>query len=428
MQKMKKSNFINQRDTYKLLEKLISGNYVSVIDMLKSIVKDIVDLEQFEINGGRIWELNPQNASYKLRFQYGKFNKIPKDYEIKIEDQPVLKELTQKRVMLRDETDIVLKELGIKLYSVIGVGEVVKMNGGKYYEFAIGFNAPEIHQSFFELLNIIAGVTTKEIINLRTKSLLQDTLDSTKRIKRDLEKASEIQRQLLPNHTKEFYDYDIYGHCQPSESVGGDYFDYIIREDIEDDTLGIVISDAASKGLPAAIQSLFVSGAIKMGLSYATRISDNFNKLNTLIFDTFVYERFVTLFYCELTMSENRLVLYINAGHPAPIHYRPSTDEINLLNPTGGILGIMRHQKFGLENINLRKGDVLVLYTDGISEAMDENNELFGEERIIEIVKKHHNKTAKEINLLLLEEVQKFSSKSKYNDDRTIVVIKRMKS
>ena len=423
---MKKINYIDQRDTYKLVEKLISGDYSDVMTMLKSIVKDIVDLEHFEINGGRIWELETGEAAYKLCYQYGKFNKIPEEYEIKIEDQPILAELTDKRVMLSNETDFVLQELGIRLYSVIGIGEVIKIKAGKFYEYVIGFNAPEMHQSFFGLLHIISGVTTKAIMNLRTKLRLRDAIDSTKRIRRDLEKASEIQRQLLPNHSKRFHDYDIYGHCQPSEGVGGDYFDYIVREDIEDDTLGIVISDAASKGLPAAIQSLFVSGAIKMGLSYATRISDNFNKLNTLIFDTFVYERFVTLFYCELTLSKNRLVLYVNAGHPGPIHYRPTTNSVKLLDPTGGILGIMRQQKFGLENIRMQKGDVMVLYTDGITEAMNENEELFGEERLIEIIRQNYKKSAKEINLLILEAVQKFSSVSQYTDDRTIIVVKRI--
>ncbi len=422
---MSKVNYIDQRDTYKLVEKLISGNYDDVISMLKSIVTDIVDMSQFDIIGGRIWELEPAKESYRLRFQYGKFNKIPEEYEIKIKEQPILKELTDKRVMLSNETDFVLKQLGIRLYSVVGVGEIIKLKSGRYYEYVIGFNAPEIHQTFFELLNIIAGVTTKEIVNLRNTLRLRREMDSTKRIRQDLAKASEIQRQLLPPHSIDFYDYDIYGFCQPSEGVSGDYFDYIVREDIEDDTLGVVISDAASKGLPAAIQSLFVSGAIKMGLSYATRISDNFNKLNTLVFDTFVYERFVTLFYCELTLSQNRLVLYVNAGHPGPIHYRPTTDTVKTLDPTGGILGILRQQKFGLENVRMQKGDIMVLYTDGITEAMNDNDEFFGEERIIEIVRKNHKRSAKDINLLILEAVQKFASDSKYTDDRTIVVIKR---
>ena len=86
----------------------------------------------------------------------------------------------------------------------------------------------------------------------------------------------------------------------------------------------------------------------------------------------------------------------------------------------------MRQQKFGLENIRMQKGDVMVLYTDGITEAMNDNEELFGEERLIEIIKKNHEKSAKEINLLILEAVQKFGSSSKYTDDRTIVVVKRI--
>jgi serine phosphatase RsbU (regulator of sigma subunit) len=418
-------NYIDQRDTFKLVEKLIAGDYPDVQSMLKSMVKEIVDLNHFDIIGGRIWELNSLNLSYKLVYQYGKFNRIPDEYEIKIEDQPILKDLSTKHVLLSSETDFTLKELGIKLYSVIGIGEIFKLKIGKYYEFAVGFNAPEIQQTFFELLNIISGVASSAILNLRAKSQLQNELVSTKKFQRDLDKASEIQRQLLPNHYKRFHDFDVYGHCIPDEGVGGDYFDYIIREDIEDDSLSIVISDAASKGLPAAIQSLFVSGAIRMGLSYATRIADVFAKLNTLIFDTFVYERFVTLFYCELTLSENRMVLYLNAGHPAPIHYRPQKDKISHLNPTGGLLGITRNQKFGIENIRMHRGDVLVLYTDGITEAMNAESEMFGEDRIADIIKIHHKRPAKEICLLVIEEVQKFTAGSSHVDDRTVIVIKR---
>jgi len=419
------SNQINQRDTYKLVEKMISGDNPDVITMLKSIVSDIVDLDHFEINGGRIWELGRDSESYKLRFQHGKFNKVPDEYEIKVEDQPILKEIPNKHVMLSNETDFVLQELGIKLYSVIGVGDIVKTKTGRYYEYVIGFNAPEIHQSFFELLNIIAGVTTTEIANIKRK--LQER-DDQKKIRRDLAKAAEIQRKLLPNHSYVFKDFDIYGVCLLSEGVGGDYFDYIVREDIDTDSLAIVISDSASHGLIAAVQSNFVSGAIRMGLSYTTRIVDVFNKLNTLIFDKFLYERFVTLFYCELTLSENRLVLYVNAGHPAPIHYRPQKDTIKLLKPTGGMLGILQKQKFGLENIRMQVDDVLVLYTDGITEAMNEHEKVLGEKALQELVRKHHKLSAKDITLNILDEVQKYAAKSVHTDDRTLVVIKRTKN
>ena len=154
-------------------------------------------------------------------------------------------------------------------------------------------------------------------------------------------------------------------------------------------------------------------------------MSDIFQKLNTLIFDTFLYERFVTLFYCELTLSSNRLVLYANAGHNAPIHYRVDIDRISTLNPTGGLVGLMKHQKFGLENIRMHSGDVLLLYTDGITEAMDKDDKMYGEERLKQMVRKYNKETPRDIAYIILEDVQKFTAESKYNDDRTLVVIKR---
>jgi len=411
-------NYSVQKDNYRLVEKLVSGEFKDEISLLKSLVKDIVDREHFEIIGGRIWELDVKKKVYELKSQYGKLNKIPDEYDIALEDQPILKELSSKRTVLSNETDMVLQEIGIKLYSVTGVGEIINLKTGKYYKYIIGFNAPEILQSFFELLNIISTVTTSSLRNLKLKK-------ESEKYKRDIFNASEIQRNLLPDHHIHFHDYDIFGVCVPDSEVGGDYFDYILRDDIENDTLGVLISDAASKGLPAAIQALFVSGAMRMGLSYATRMSDIFQKLNTLIFDTFLYERFVTLFYCELTLSSNRLVLYANAGHNAPIHYRVDIDRLSTLDPTGGLLGLMKHQKFGLENIRMHPGDVLLLYTDGITEAMDKDDKMYGEERLKQMVRKYNKETPRDIAYIILEDVQKFTAESKYNDDRTLVVIKR---
>ena len=407
-----------QRDTYKLVEKLISGSFPDEHSLLKSLVSDIVNQEHFAIKGGRIWEFNSERLSYKLVFQHGLLNKIPDDYEVLVSDQLVLSELNKKKTVLSDETDILLQELGIKLYSVTGVGEIFNMKPGRYYKYIMGFNAPEIPDYFFEFLNIISSVTTMTLRNLKAGK-------ESEKFRREMNNASEIQRNLLPDHHLRFHDYDIFGVCVPDSEVGGDYFDYIKREDTEEDSIGIVISDAASKGLPAAIQALFVSGAIRMGLSYANRIADIFSKMNTLIFDTFLYERFVTLFYCELALSQNRVAFYVNAGHCAPIHYRPNKDKISLLLPTGGLLGLMRKQKFGLENVRIHSGDVIVLYTDGITEAMNKDNEIYGEERLIETIKKLHHLEAKEIAYAILEEVQKFTAESRYGDDRTIVVIKR---
>ena len=303
------------------------------------------------------------------------------------------------------------------VYSVTGAGEIVKVPSGKYYKYILGFNANEILQSFYETLNIISSVAT---ITLRSFST-----EEQKKMERDIIKASEIQRNLLPEHYVEFYDYKIYGVCIPDSAVGGDYFDYLFNKADEEERIGIVISDAASKGLSAAIQALFVSGAIRMAQAFSPKISTMFSRLNTLIYDTFPYERFVTMFYCELMPSSNRLVLYANAGHCSPIYYRVEKDEIFELEPTGGLLGLVEQQKFNVENIVMRPGDILALFTDGINEAQDENNIPYGETRLINMIKKYKDKSAKEITLLIIEDVQKYAALGKYNDDRTLIIIKR---
>ena len=354
--------FSNQRDTYKLVEKLTSGKFQSEINLLKSLVRHIVNHKEFEISGGRIWEISSDGQSYSLKYQYGKLKKIPDDYSMSISEHPAFSELPVRRTFLQKETDSLLREKGIEVYSATGVGDLIKFRHGKYFKYALGFNAPQILQSFFETLSIISSVATVALRNLSSQA-------RQKKIQHDITKASEIQRGLLPEHYMEFMDYKVFGVCTPDSEVGGDYFDYFQSTNEENENVGIVISDAASKGLPAAIQALFVSGAIRMAKGFTPRISQLLSHLNTLIFDTFPYERFVTLFYCELTSSSNRLVLYGNAGHCAPIHYRPKEDSFKELDATGGLLGIMRQQKFDVENIRMHKGDVLVLFTDGISEA-----------------------------------------------------------
>ena len=408
----------SQRDIYKLVEKLVSGNFRNELSFLKTLVREIVRHKDFEIIGGRVWELNIQEKSYELRYQYGEINKIPKNYKIGISDYPIFSELYHKRTALYEETDELLKEKGINLYSVAAVGDLIRIGQHYYFKYLLGFNAEHILQSFYETLNVISSVATVKLRDLSHKEI-------QKRIQRDISKASEIQRSLLPPHNIEFHDFDIFGVCLPDSDVGGDFFDYLRNKSDEEDRIGIVISDAASKGLPAAIQALFVSGAIRMAQSFSPKISSLLSRLNTLIFDTFPYERFVTLFYCELTLSSNRLVLYANAGHCAPIHFRREDKSFRFLKPTGGLLGLIREQSFNVENIRMKPNDILVLYTDGISEAIDHNGNIYGEVRICELIKKYRDEPAKNIAYMIIEDVQKFTANSNYNDDKTIVVIKR---
>lgn len=408
----------SQKRIYNLVEKISKGQFSDDDSFLKKLVVDIVNNPEFQIKGGRVWRFLPLEHSYELLFQYGDIREIPKNYKLNVDDQPVLKELFKQNTMLRKETDQILKESGIFIYSVTGVGPIVRTEYGRFYEYVLGFNADEILQSFFDTLSIISTVASSRLKEI-------EVLKEQKKIQRDISKAAEIQRNLFPEHQVEFSDFEIYGLCIPDSDIGGDYFDYFLNLETEENRIGVLVADAASKGLSAAIQSLFVSGAVKMAHKFSPKISSLFFYLNNLIYETFPLERFVTLFYCEITESSNRLVLYANAGHTEPIHFRREDDSFRFLTSTGGILGIVPNQKFSVENIRMKPGDILLIVTDGITEATNSEDIPFGHEQLVDLISQLKDLSAKDIALNIIEKVQHFYATSQYNDDKTLIVIKR---
>jgi len=286
----------------------------------------------------------------------------------------------------------------------------------------LGFNAMEITQEFYITLGIISS-----FVSIKLNEFYEEQLQ--KRIKKDIFTASTIQRNLFPDHKLTFSDYQIFGTCIQSggdANVGGDYFDYFHNQEREEDRLGIIIADAASSGLPAAVQAVFLSGAVKMAQVFSPKISTMVSRLNTLIFDAFPFERPVSMAYCEFTLSTNRIVQYANAGHVAPIHYRPSENQFQFLDPTGGLLGILKNQKYTVENVRMFPGDVLVIYSDGITEAFNTEGKLFGRNRLQEIIKEYCCSDPEQIVYKIIEEVEKFAGAGQYVDDKTLIVVKRL--
>jgi len=409
---------MDQRQIYRIVDKLASGTYSSEIALLSSVMREIVERVDIEITGGRIWELDASEDVYTLRYQHGSMEEIPENYTINIAEYPLFAQLVNRRTIMQVETDQLLLERGFNLYSATGVGDVIKRRNNKYYQYVLAFNHTEHSDKFYDVINIISSAVG---IRLRDMKLSHEQ----RLLEKDLTQAWEIQRSLLPDHEKLFHDYHVFGVSVPDRVVGGDYFDYLKPISDYEQRLSIVISDAASKGLPAAIQALFVSGAVRMGVGFDTKISSLLGRLNTLMYETFPFERFVTLFYCELTTSENGLLMYANAGHCNPIHYRAKTRDFKILPSTGGLLGLAPHQRFHIENINMRPGDILLLYTDGIVEALNKHGKQFGESRLKGMLRKHYHLSAKELAYVCIEEVQKYSAGSNYSDDKTVVVIKR---
>jgi sigma-B regulation protein RsbU (phosphoserine phosphatase) len=407
-----------QRQIYRIVDKMASGQYSSEMELLSSVMREIVGRAEIEITGGRIWELAADEDAYVLRYQYGSLEEVPEEYTIYVDDYPLFAQLPAKRTIMEYETDKVLRGHGVHFYSATGVGELLKRDAGKLYKYVLAFNPAEHNAKFHDVINIISSA-----VGLRLREL--ERQHEQRILEKDLNQAWEIQRSLLPDHERLFNDYHIFGISVPDRVVGGDYFDYLKPSSDYEQRLSVVISDAASKGMPAAIQALFVSGAVRMGVGFDTKISALIGRLNTLIYETFPYERFVTLFYCEITQSETGLVMYANAGHCSPIHYRSKTRDCRMLPSTGGLLGLTPDERFSIENVNMRYGDILLLYTDGIVEAMNKQGKLFGEQRLKTLLRKNAGKSAKEIAYICIEEAQKFSAGSEYSDDKTVVVIKR---
>ncbi|MEK9138581.1 MAG: PP2C family protein-serine/threonine phosphatase, partial [Bacteroidota bacterium] len=315
------------------------------------------------------------------------------------------------------ETNKYLRHKGIKTYAATGVGELVRWKGHDLYPYVIAINADYLRNEMTYALNIISNVVTSALKSRRIER-------KAKLLAEDMDKAREIQKSILPEHELRFHNYDLYGVSLPDRVVGGDFFDYLHASD-DKDRLGVVIGDAASKGLAAAAQALYVSGALRMGIEYQTKLGAFIGKINKLVNRTFSSEHFVSMVFAELTASDNGLVYYVNAGHNYPILLRANPDGVETLPATGQILGPFPNEKYAAEFALMRKGDVLLLHTDGITEASNENQAMYGQQRLIHQLREHRAKSPREICQLILEDVQKFNKLVEYSDDKTLVVIKR---
>ncbi|MGK9368984.1 PP2C family protein-serine/threonine phosphatase [Melioribacter sp. Ez-97] len=409
---------MDQKKLIKTFDTIASGNFKTDTDLLKYVLEQIVSKEQFNLNGGRLWKLDASAAAYKLVFQTGNLTKIPENYMLSISENPILDKIAKERTILADETDMTLLSKGIFRYSASGVGKKINVNGKKYYEYLLAVNSDQIGEELRDTLNAVATVLTSKLRERYLTAIRKNLI-------KDIDKAKELQKSILPEHQYNFHFYEIFGVTIPAETVAGDFYDYLkIGEDEE--RLGIVVGDAASKGLAAAAEAMYISGAVRMASTFQVKISPMMYRLNQLVNKIFSDDKFVSLFYCELSIDKKGLCLYSNAGHNPPLFYKKSANTFYTLNSTGPLLGPAPNSKYETDSINFDPNDILVIYTDGVTESANNKYEFYGESRLSDIIKKNSNLTSRDIAYAILDDVTKFSTgESKYQDDKTIVVIKR---
>ncbi|MFO7888959.1 MAG: PP2C family protein-serine/threonine phosphatase [bacterium] len=235
----------------------------------------------------------------------------------------------------------------------------------------------------------------------------------------DIKRAEQIQKSLLPREAPHFKGFDAYGYSQPAEYVGGDFFEYFY---FSKDNFGVSLGDASGHGLPAALLVRDVVVGLRMGLTEEMRLVHTIKKLNKVIQKSTYATNFVSLFVGEIENGNH--LFYVNAGHPPP--FVVLGDKVDTLEATGITLGFLPEIELERNFLLLEKNSILVLYTDGLIERQGDSDEQFGEKRLQQTVIKNQNKSAKELVQLIFREVFEFGNQKNWNDDVTLVIMKRV--
>lgn len=410
---------MDQKRLLKTIDAIASGYYKTDEELLESVVQELVKSSKFDVTGGRIWKLSQSKKAYKLLFQAGNVQKIPDEFLLPLKEYQIFDVIEKQRTVLADETNKTLIAKGIFRYSASGVGKKISVGRKKYYEYLLAVNSHNIGEDLRYTLNIVATVLTSR---LKERFLAQ----SRKNLIQDIDKAKELQKSILPEHEYKFHFYELFGVTIPAETVSGDFYDYLkIGEDEE--RLGIVVGDAASKGLAASAEAMYISGAMRMASTFQIKITPMMNRINQLVNKIFSDDKFSSLFYGELSVDKKGLFLYANAGQNPPVFFSRKNKSFTLLEPTGPLIGPAPNSRYETDSINFKPGDLLVIYSDGIVEATNDKYEFYEEKRLKKIIQSSADKSPKEIAHTILDDVFKFGTKEpSYKDDKTIVVIKRV--
>ncbi len=349
--------------------------------------------------GGRLYER--RDHGYEITRTFGQVKPVPSGLTVPLDYPPIEKVIDEGVVVLDLSAPGVDREfeekIGADRFAAIAVGDD---------KFILSFSVDPVAAD--EDLLVSLGIL-RHAVDQKIRQEKMETL---------LEEARQIQASILPRRLPRLGTFDIAARSQPAEIVGGDFYDLIPTSE---QILGIAIADASGHGLPAALQVRDVYTGLRMGVARDFKIVKTVERLNRIIHESRLTSKFVSLFYGELEASGN--FIYVNAGHNPPIVVRER--ESVLLRQTGMVLGPSRDAAYSRGFVTLEIGDVLVLYTDGIVEAVDDRDQEFGIERLKRAVAQNREGTAEEIVNAILQHVSAFTRGAVAQDDRTLLVVRR---
>lgn len=241
------------------------------------------------------------------------------------------------------------------------------------------------------------------------------------RISNELDVASRIQKKILPADIDEIFGLEIAQYFEPAKEIGGDYYDYTV---LDNNIFSITIADVSGKGVPAAFLMALGRSVLKtLTLTDDFAPNENLNELNKIIYSDITEDMFITMMHSKYD-PETRTLYYSNAGHNPLVVYKASSDKIELHTVKGVAIGFLNNYNYKQGEIKLEKGDIVVLYTDGITEAENKNKEMFGLERLQNIIFKNKNKSPKKLREEILKEINNFREDFEQTDDLTFVILK----
>ena len=273
------------------------------------------------------------------------------------------------------------------------------------------------HEGHLELLGAFAS---QAAIAIERARLTRELLDR-RRIEKELAIAREIQQSFLPKQAPRVPKFDLAGSARAHDEVGGDYYDFI---DVGDHRLGLAIADVSGKGIPASLLMAGLRMALLAEIRNEFAIRAVMKKVNALLHESTERHRFVTAFYGVLDYKTSTIT-FANAGHNPPILRRADGSFEHLMD--GGVaLGVLADAVYDDRPLRLRPGDVLVLFTDGVTEAESPDGEQFGTQRLEQEIERLYERSAEEIVRGIETAVLDWAGSRGQNDDLTLMAVKRL--
>lgn len=268
------------------------------------------------------------------------------------------------------------------------------------------------------VLSTIVDITTRKA----TEAAIRQAQVNLAIAQSEIKIAQRIQASLSPSAPIKSAHFEVTGYCLPADQVGGDYFDYFYRNE---NRLDMIIADVSGHSVGPALFMVETRSAIRTQASGLGTPSETLSILNNFLFeDLDRSDYFITLFYLQYDITTQQLS-FSNAGHPPPLLLSSFQTECRELDAEGLILGVNKNVVFEERTAMLSQGDLILLYTDGLTEAENPEGEFFGQQRVSEILVRHAHKSPQAIIEALLEQLKQFRRSASFNDDITLMVFKR---